>query len=67
MFDSRHTLRACGPSDGKEVKDIFDIRYPCQGRFSTLKTPSINSIDCTLVYIKLQREVDYVFKGGAMF
>ena len=22
-FDSRHTLTACGPSDSKEVKDVF--------------------------------------------
>ena len=23
QFDSRHTLTTCGPSNGKEVKDIF--------------------------------------------
>ena len=22
-FDSRHALTVCGPSDGKEVKDVF--------------------------------------------
>ena len=36
-LDSR--LTACGPSDGKEVKDVFG--HPCtQGSLGTLKTPS---------------------------
>ena len=30
-FDSRHTLTACGPSDGKEVKDVFGRPGACVG------------------------------------
>ena len=40
-FDFPLTLTACGPSDGKEVKDVFG-----RGRLGTLKTSSCLWFGC---------------------
>ena len=37
-FDSRHTLTACWPSDGKQRR-FRTFRCPCRGRLGMLKTP----------------------------
>ena len=38
-FDSWHTLTMCGPSDGKEFKDVFKLPGAVSGKVRHAKDP----------------------------
>ena len=50
-LDSRHALNTCGPSDGKEVKDVFPQRLCNQKRATTISGVKVIQFTTPMVMV----------------
>ena len=54
-FNSQHILTACGPSDGKEVKDVFELSGASVGiGLVRYRPPTTHGVGCPAAGLNLQ-------------